>query len=207
MWQPGLPQQPSSPDWPTADRQRGMAQDSGWYGPQMGTGAACGSPSADAASPAPVGDPNRALHTDSQRAQVRADSNTAYYNEMFSDVTAANSAFQHSLGDYPQFVAEYTEGGLAPSTRVMLAQSAVHGQGQLRVHSAGISSSSSGAARWTVQSCRACGDIVTGPSINCSMCAGGCTRTALSGAWANWCARRARAKSTTRARSTWHSSV
>ena len=32
--------------------------------------------------------------------------------------------------------------------------------------------SSSGTARWIVRSCRACGDVVAGPSVECSICHG-----------------------------------
>ena len=100
MWQPGLPQLPSSTNTPRGTVQE-MAQDGGWYSPHLGAVPARGSPSGDAVVPAPVGDANHALHLDPGRAQFRAD--TAFQNVPISMNTTAHSA----LGGY-------TEGGLPP---------------------------------------------------------------------------------------------
>ena len=68
---------------------------------------------------------------------------------------------------------QYSEGPaqeVAPFSRVMSSQNAPCVPQQLQQQSMSLASSSSGGARWLVRSCRACGDVVAGPSVDCSWC-------------------------------------
>ena len=97
---------------PNMPQERELAQDSGWYSSHLGTGAACGSPSADAASLAPVGDPNHAPYPEPQRAQFRAAGNTLLQN-----VPTMNEPLQNS-GFVQRYAQEDGWGTVAPLARV-----------------------------------------------------------------------------------------